>query len=350
MINFDFLVAGCNTRCQHCYVNGGPGPMMPLANALTCLERLDALASCLHDEVSFTLDHEPINHPQIDQILRAAHQTQHIQNYHHGMTTGIALMHRADQDAVIQAYLDCGYRTFGITVHGSAARHDEIVRRKGAYDAALAAAACLKEHGAKVEVSLMLNRYFVQDAPAITAMLAQLQPDSVYFAMPIFTPHRNMLDFEPHRATTDTIAALRGYLTQWRQDETAVLQAAEHLSIGSAVRRLKQGISWQSLFAQKQDELYLSLHPDCQLYIGNSGSETRCLGDLRTLDLQACAALLNTLPGNRDYGAYYDEAALPPMPQLITELEQLPQNLVYGDFESILYRGLTALNTPTRLL
>ena len=34
MINFDFLVAGCNTRCQHCYVNGGPGPMMPLADAL----------------------------------------------------------------------------------------------------------------------------------------------------------------------------------------------------------------------------------------------------------------------------------------------------------------------------
>ena len=26
IINFDFLVAGCNTRCQHCYVNGGPAP------------------------------------------------------------------------------------------------------------------------------------------------------------------------------------------------------------------------------------------------------------------------------------------------------------------------------------
>lgn len=119
IINFDFLVAGCNTRCQHCYVNGGPGPMMPLADALTCLERLDELAACLHNEVSFTLDHEPI---------------------------------------------------------------------------------------------------------------------------------------------------------------------------------------------------------------------------------------LNTLPGNRDYGAYYDETVLPPMPQLIAALEQLPQDLVYGDFESILYRGLTALNTPTRLL
>lgn len=39
--------------------------MMPLADALTCLERLDELAACLHDEVSFTLDHEPINHPQM---------------------------------------------------------------------------------------------------------------------------------------------------------------------------------------------------------------------------------------------------------------------------------------------
>ncbi len=33
-VNFDILIAGCNTRCRHCYVNGGPGGLMPLETAL----------------------------------------------------------------------------------------------------------------------------------------------------------------------------------------------------------------------------------------------------------------------------------------------------------------------------
>ena len=42
MINIDFLVAGCNTHCRHCYVNGGPGPIMPVEDALMCIDKLDA--------------------------------------------------------------------------------------------------------------------------------------------------------------------------------------------------------------------------------------------------------------------------------------------------------------------
>lgn len=38
-INIDLLVAGCNTCCLHCYVNGGPSPMMPMDDALLCIEK-----------------------------------------------------------------------------------------------------------------------------------------------------------------------------------------------------------------------------------------------------------------------------------------------------------------------
>jgi len=31
--------------------------------------------------------------------------------------------------------------------------------------------------------------------------------------------------------------------------------------------------------AELHDELYLSLHQDCKLYLGNSGAETYCFGD-----------------------------------------------------------------------
>ena len=66
MINFDLLVSGCNTRCRHCDVDGGPGSMMALDDALRCIEKLDAAAEILPFEASFTLDNEPMNHPDID--------------------------------------------------------------------------------------------------------------------------------------------------------------------------------------------------------------------------------------------------------------------------------------------
>lgn len=97
-LNVDFLVAGCNTRCKHCDVCGGPGLRMPVEMALLCLEKMDALAAHLPFAASFTLDHEPMNHPDLVKILAAAAQTKHISYYHHGMTTGLGLMHRQDRD------------------------------------------------------------------------------------------------------------------------------------------------------------------------------------------------------------------------------------------------------------
>ena len=350
MINIDFFVSGCNTRCRHCYVNGGPGAMMPVENALLCIEKLDVLASLIPDNVTFTLDHEPINHPHLDKILYAASHTRHIQNYHHGMTSGIGLIVRKDKEAVIQSYLNCGYNNFGITIHGGAKHHDEIVRRSGAYDAAVAAAGFIKAQGAEIDVSLMLNRFFAEDAETISALLDQLRPDYIYFAVPIFTPHRNMMDFEPYRASLKTLEALSGYLTEWRQDADKIIYTASQNTVSAASEALRQGITLPALFAQKQDELYLTLHQDCRLYVGNSGMETRCLGDLLSMDLKAAAEVIRSLPGNRDYGAFYDVNLLPSADDLIKALEGLPQNAVYGDFPSIIYRGLAALNIPTIIM
>ena len=93
-VNFDLIAAGCNTRCRHCYVNGGPGKRMEAEDALLCIRRLDEIAALLPGPTSFTLDNEPMNHPEIVSILRAASSVKHVRHFHHGMTTGLALMER----------------------------------------------------------------------------------------------------------------------------------------------------------------------------------------------------------------------------------------------------------------
>ena len=96
-LNIDFLVAGCNTRCKRGYVCGGPGPRMPVATALLCLEN-----GCFGGSPAFcgivylgSCAYEPSD---LVKILAAAAQTKHISYYHHGMTTGLGLMHRQNRD------------------------------------------------------------------------------------------------------------------------------------------------------------------------------------------------------------------------------------------------------------
>ena len=349
-INFDLLISGCNTRCRHCYVNGGPGRNILLSDALRCISRLDELGAALPVPSSFTLDNEPFNHPDIAAIIRAAASVNHIFHFHHGMTTGIALLRREDKEAVVRAYMDCGYTEFGITLHGSPVHHDEIVRREGACEASVKAAEFLKSCGAELSVSLMMNRFFPEDAGWISDTLNRLNPALIFFAVPNYTPHSGMPDFEPYRASLADLQILSSRLEQWRQQPAGLLREAEISTPAAMAAQLEQGLSLRELFIREQEELYLSVHQDRLLYMGNTGVETACLGDLDTLDLAIAANQISHAPGNRDYGAFYDPELLPNQEKLICALKRLPPGTLYGDPASVICRGLAELRLPTRMM
>ena len=274
----------------------------------------------------------------------------HIAHFHHGMTTGIALLRRPDKEAAVRAYLDCGYKDFGITLHGSPEHHDEIVRREGACEASVKAAEFLKSCGAELSVSLMMNRFFPEDAGWISRTLDQLRPDFIFFAVPNYTPHASMPEYEPYRASLADLQALSGRLELWGQKTSECLCNAEKSTPAAMAEQLEQGLSLQDLFAQKQEELYLSVHQDRLLYMGNTGAETACLGDLDTIDIAAAAGKISRAPGNRDYGAFYAPDLLPGQEELICALKRLPPDTLYGDPASVICRGLAELRIPTRIL
>ncbi len=349
-INFDFLLAGCNTRCKHCYVNGGPAPMMTARDAFACIQKLDEIAESLPQGTSFTLDNEPINHPDICAILDAAAATSRIRYFHHGMTTGIALMRRPDRDVVTDSYLSHGCRTFGITLHGIGKNYDELVCGSGAFAHAIQAADYIKSRGCHLEVSLMLNRFFAEDGDGMIALLEECSPDSVYFAVPVFAPHKRMMAFEPYRATFEQLEQFRNLLRRWRRDIVTFPNPETVQTPETVAERFEAGLSLHELFSKPQQDLYLSLHHDARLFVGNTGAETACLGDLRTADPMEIARKISALPGNRDYGAFYEKNDLPQPDALMKVLKSLPQSTAFGDFASVVYRALTEMNVRTALI
>jgi hypothetical protein len=93
----------------------------------------------------------------------------------------------------------------------------------------------------------------------------------------------------------------------------------------------------------------MTVHQNGELYIGNTGVETECLGNLRTLDIEETAKRISELPGNRDYSAFYEVNQLPDREALIHAFDQQPQDLLYSDKASAIYRMLTSIGIPTIL-
>ena len=141
--NIDILVAGCNTRCMHCYVDGGPGPCMAPEDFRLCLDRLGPAFERFGRRLSFTLDNELYNHPGALALLRYVADHAAANYFHHGSTTGIALLRRADRRALLKLLLDNGWAKASFAIHGGAASHNRIVANPEGLDALVKAAALL---------------------------------------------------------------------------------------------------------------------------------------------------------------------------------------------------------------
>ena len=124
----------------------------------------------------------------------------------------------------------------------------------------------------------------------------------------------------------------------------------EVCTLGMLRERIEGGLDIPELFRLPQDELYLTVHQNGDLFVGNTGMETECLGNMRTLDIRETALRISELPGNRDYTAFYDIDRLPGQEEFLCALAQLPQDLAYSDTASAIYRVLAAMGVPTKII
>ena len=145
--NIDILVAGCNTTCKHCYVNGGKAPCMEWEDFKFCMEKLEPVFAYFGKDVSFTLDNELYNHPKAKGILELVEQRYTKNYYHHGSTTGIAILEHPDRADIFEILKRNGWLEASFALHGGRETHDKMVCYDGAMEAIIRASRLFQENG-----------------------------------------------------------------------------------------------------------------------------------------------------------------------------------------------------------
>ncbi|MCK4591079.1 MAG: radical SAM protein, partial [Candidatus Latescibacteria bacterium] len=112
-LTVDIRIAGCAARCWHCYVNGGPGPLMPLEEYRCCLDTLEVVFDGLKKhgvKIDLCLDYEPLLHPDICEILKiTAERFEHHFVWSTFPTTGIPIATRPDWEEILETLRDVGF-------------------------------------------------------------------------------------------------------------------------------------------------------------------------------------------------------------------------------------------------
>lgn len=346
--NFDIIVAGCSTNCCHCYVDGGPEQPVVLADFRLCLEKLAPVLEALGEAASVTLDNEPANHPDVLEIIRMTCDLIPGHYYHHGSTTGLPLLRRADRENVAKAMLHAGWTEVSLTLHGGREHHNALVRNPMAFDGLQDAAAFYAGRDFQVGISLMLNRHLIEDREEVTRLLEQTPHSSTYFAVTSYVPTRRLREFQPLRATLSLCESLKGYLTAWGLNETELLTRFRQYSEQAVWDRLQTGFDCRALERESPETVFLTVDQALNLYYGNTGARTARLGNLHTMTSREILEAVQGLSANWDYSAFYDLDRLPPAREILDRVRpRLTENYVYDGIASCLYRWFDLCGIPT---
>lgn len=332
--NIDLIIAGCNTNCRHCYVNGGPGRQMPKADFELCIDKLLPVFSHFDGSISFTIDNELYGHPDALDLLRFVKEKCWPYYSHHGSTTGIAFNHRSDKEELWRFQQENGIGFGCITLHGAEKNHNLITQNPNSFKESLEYASFVKAHRGKLYVALMLTSLLVEDRDEITELLRELAPDETYFAVPLFAPSRRMIDYQAYRAAYDECMKLKGYLRKWNVDESKYLSVFETYNSESILKRMAGKKSF--VLEKMPDSCFLTIHQNLDLFYGNTGAEIAKIGNMNVLTPQDVINYMETCGSNYSYFSNnFSE-----MPDYEKFMEYLKRNVdkdyVYPDEDSFL--------------
>ena len=296
--NIDLLVAGCDTACRHCYVNGGPAPEMPYEAFVRCMEKLRLAFECFGDRLSFTLDNEVYHHPQALRILEYVAEHAASNYYHHGSTTGIAILGHPDREAILSLLEQSGWREVSFAIHGGTENHDRIVNRPGALLALTRAAELFKAHGFEVWLSLIASKALLRDRVEVEQLMGDIPHDNVLPVIPDYYPTPRLRRYQSIRCNAE--------------ETEAFIRLARDLGGVDAPRYCSESQVWRSLCEggfspdwTKRQIAFFHIDHRLDFHVGNTGSSIRDCGNVDDLSSEKILKIIESATDN-----YYETSEI----------------------------------------
>lgn len=343
---FEITVAGCATNCAHCYVAGGPGPIMPYEDYVFCLKRLVPALERLSEDVALNLGNETFCHPRAADLFRLTDRMcpQFFDRRGEDFpTTGVALLRHRERTAILQELHRKGITELFFAVHGGRKAHDQIVGFPGRFDQLFETAAFLTGQGFRVGFSLMLSRMLFSGFDEVMDCILRYPGANVYPTIPFFCPTPRLRAYQRYRLEAAELLSLCSRLDDYGLN-TSVIRTQCNICSEQAVWQTPRDLTQEYAAAPKW--AFFHITHDLQLYYGNAGMHTRYLGNLCWMDSQEIYQAIAPLGPNYDFDAFYPMNAF----DRLTDIPKPVTNRVYASRPECYYAWLDQLGVKSSLL
>lgn len=302
---FEITICGCATNCGHCYVDGGPGPIMSCEDYALCLNRLVPALKRLDGNIAFNLGNETFCHPRVVDLFRLTDRVcpQYFDRRNEDFpTTGVALLRHRDRENILRELERKGIWELFFAVHGGQEAHDRMVGRPRRFAQLFETADFLVSRGFHVRFSLMLSRVFAEGLDEIMERISRYPGAKIDPIVPLYAPTPRLRTYQQYRLESQELLALCDRLDSWQVDTAKVRKLCANCS---------EQVVWAAHknFAAERSSApnwaFFHVTHDLKLYYGNAGMHTRLLGNLRTMTAQQVYEAIAPLGPNYDFDAFY---------------------------------------------
>jgi len=338
---FEITIAGCAANCAHCYVDGGPGAMMPCEDYVLCLEKLVPALDRLQGDIALNLGNETFCHPHAAALFRLTDQICPRYFDRRGEdfpTTGVALLRHRDRENILLELKRKGISELFFAVHGGEREHDAIVGFSGRYGQLFETADFLTAQGFSVGFSLMLTKAFLPGLDEVMSRILRYPGARIRPIVPLYVPTDRMRRYQQYRASAPELLTICHRLEKYGVDTEKVRRLCRECT-QRAIRQ--RGMDVDTEYAAAPQWAFFHIDRDLRLYYGNAGMHTQYLGDLRQMDSDAVYAAIAPFGANYDFDAFFPPEAFH---RLAVQLPRLPANdLVYPSRADCYYAWLDEL-------
>jgi len=349
-ITFDIVVSGCVTDCWHCYVSGGPAPLMTMGdyeNVLAFVDKFCRIANEQNAKVYPYLDLEPMLHPEIEKIVSLARTINGFSMPVCIPTTGIPISTRNDWEQVLTAYHEAGVEQLEFTLHGPEAIHDKAVSWKGAFRCLNEAVQRAKRISFEINLNLMVSKPMLQQFQETMYVIEKNEYNNKRAVIPAYAPNEKLRRFEQYRPELADVIPYKDFFQEFCDNKTHdgeywnnVQESSEEKAYQELLAHESKYESYHVIIDSLPTWYFMTVGPGLDIWYGNGFHRTQKLGQIgKSTPTEVLKKVLRRYP-NYSFGGYFPIDRLPSPIEVGKKVADPTGKRIYHEIDEIYVKWL----------